>query len=106
MRLAVDRQSDDVSLDLLTLTHRLTRAYENERVYAPHEIENDVTLFVRLHETNPEAAPIVEALLFAIEDTQAHEGIDDFAADAAFARARDALRALTPYFPCTGNAIS
>ncbi len=106
MRLAVDRQANDVSLDELTLTHRLTRAYENEHVYAPHEIENDVTLFVRLHATNPEAAPIVEALLRAIEDTQAHEGIDNFAADAAFARASDALRALTPFFPYTGRAIS
>jgi len=106
MRLAVDRQANDVSLDVLTLTHRLTRAYENEGNYEPHEIENDVTWLATLHTTNQEAAPIVEAFLYAIEDTQANDGIDNVAADAAYVRGSKALEALIPFFPCTGRAIS
>jgi len=106
MRLAVDRQTGDESLDVLTLTHRLTRAYESEGAYASDEIEDDVTSLATLHATNQEAAPIVEELLYAIEDTQALYGIDDVAADAAFVRGTIALRALIPFFPCTGRAIS
>ena len=106
MRLAVDRQANDVSLDVLTLTHRLTRAYENERVYAPHEIENDVTLLATLHATNPEAAPIVEALLVAIEDTQAHDGIDNVAADAAFVRGKRRASSTDSFLPVHRAAIS
>ncbi len=100
-----ERREFDRKLDVLTLTNRLTRAYENERLHDPHEIENDVTSLATLHLTNPEAAPLVEALLFAIEDTQAYGGIDDIAAFAAFARGSDALRALIPFFPCTGTAV-
>lgn len=95
-----------MSLDVLTLTHRLTRAYEAEGVYSSREIENDVTSLATLHATDAEAAPLVETLLYAIEETQAHHGIDEAASDAAFARGIAALKALIPYFPGTGNAIS
>lgn len=106
MRPAIGRRGSDVSLDVLTLTHRLTRAYEGEGVYTPQEIENDVTALATLHATNSEAAPIVETLLYAMEDTQANYGIDEMAMEAAFVRGADAIRALIPFFPCTGNAIS
>lgn len=95
-----------MSLDLLTLTHRLTRAYESEGIYSSDEIENDVTSLATLHATSAEAAPIVETLLYAIEDTQANYGIDETAREAAFMRGITALKALLPYFPCTGSAIS
>lgn len=106
MRPAFEIRGSDVSLDLLTLTHRLTRAYESEGVYSSDEVENDVTSLATLHATNAEAAPIVETLLYAIEDTQANFGIDEIAREAAFVRGFTALKALIPYFPCTGVAIS
>lgn len=101
-----DTDRGDLSLDILTLTHRLTRAYENEGIHEPQEIENDVTSLATLHSTTPEAAPLVETLLFAIEETQANAGINEAAADAVFTRGREALRALIPFFPSTGRAIS
>ena len=95
-----------MSLDVLTLTHRLTRAYQNEGVHTRQEIEDDVTSLVTLHTTNAEAAPIVEHLLHALEEAQANFGIDEAAMGAAFLRGVEALRALVPFYPCTGNAIS
>lgn len=106
MRRVAKLQLDNARLDLLTLTHRLTRAYESEGVYAPHEIENDVTSLATLHATSSEAAPLVETLLYAIEETQANHEIDEVAREAAFVRGISALKALIPHFPCTGSAIS
>ena len=99
-------RDDQLGLDVLTLTHRLTRAYENEGVHTSEEIENDVTSLVTLHATNAEAAPIVETLLYALEETQENYGFDEAAMGAAFLRGIDALRALVPFYPCTGKAIS
>jgi len=101
-----DTDRGEISLDVLTLTHRLTRAYQNECIHEPHEIEDDVTSLATLHATEPKAAPLVETLLFAIEETQANAGFDEVAADAAFVRGNEALRALIPFFPSTGSAIS
>ncbi len=106
MSLTSEKHGDDVRLDVLTLTHRLTRAYENEGVYTSREIESDVTSLVTLHATNAEAAPIVETLLYALEETQENFGFDEAAMGAAFLRGIDALRALVPFYPCTGTAIS
>lgn len=98
-------RDDQARLDVLTLTHRLTRAYENEGVYTPQEIENDVTSLVTLYATNAEAAPIVEMLLFALEETQEYYGNDEAAMGAAFLRGVEALRALASFYPCKGIAI-
>ncbi len=106
MSLAIASRGEGKQLDVLTLTHRLTRAYENEGVYTKQEIEDDVTSLVTLHATNVEAAPIVETLLYALEETQAHYGRDEVAMGAAFLLGLEALQALVPFYPCTGNAIS
>lgn len=99
-------RDNDIGLDVLTLTHRLTRAYENEGFYTPTEIENDVTSLVTLHATNADAAPIVETLLNALEETQENYGTDEAAMGAALLRVIESLRALVPFYPCTGTAIS
>ncbi len=99
-------RDETLGLDVLTLTHRLTRAYQNEGVYTPSEIENDVTSLVTLHATNAEAAPIVETLLYALEEAQENYGFDKEAMGAAFLRGIEALQALVPFYPCTGRAIS
>jgi len=103
---AIESRGERAGLDVLTMTHRLTRAYQNEGIYTPQEIENDVTSLATLHATNEQAAPIVETLLFALEDTQANFGFDEEAVGDAFLRGLAALQALAPFYPCSGTRIS